>query len=61
METLVLLSKKSDSHISVNIEFGEGDPIRITLKELKRGEMSDKCVDLYIKALFSLADRLRLL
>ena len=38
-----------------------GDPILTTLKKLKRGEMSDKCVDLYIKALFSLADRLRLL
>ena len=35
--------------------------IRTTLKELKRGEMGDKRVDLYIKALFSLADRLRLL
>ena len=37
-----------------------GDPILTTLRGLKPKEISEKCVDLYIKALFSLSDRLRL-
>ena len=35
VETLVLLSKKSDSHINVDIEFGEGEG-KLSLKEVEK-------------------------
>ena len=35
VETLVLLSKKSDSHINVTVEFGEGEG-QISLKEVEK-------------------------
>ena len=38
----------------------DGDPLLTTLKGSKPKEISENCIDLYAKAMFSLAERLRI-